>query len=245
MLRAEVLKLTTTRTAAALLLGAAAVAALTAFSTSGSAEPSSLSQPLHEQQGFLLASINLGLFALVLGARSFTDEFRHGTLAWTLLSVNQRGLVVASKAAVAAGAAAAMAFVSVITLVAVASGVTVGKGARLGLDDTDVMATAGLIAGAAAWAVVGVALGAIVRHQVAAIVGALIWILVIENLAAGFLGDASRYLPGQAAHGLANATAAGDLLSPVAAAGLMSTFASVAVAAAVATLTRRELELPA
>ena len=243
MIRAELLKLATTRAALGLLLGAIAVAGLSAFSTTASADPSSLSRPLHDQQVFLLASINFGLFALILGIRSFTDEFRHGTIAWTLLSVNQRARVVRAKAAVAAAAGASMALIALVALVAVAAAVAAGKGATLGVDDSDVAAIAGLVTGAAAWAAIGVAAGAIVRHQVAAVVGALIWVLVVENLAAGFLKGAGRYLPGQAAHGLANASVAGDLLSPRAALAVLGTFASIALAAAAAALVQREVAL--
>ncbi len=53
--------------------------------------------------------MNLSVFALLLGARSFTDEFRHGTVVWKVLATNERWKVVVDKAAVAAGCAGAMA----------------------------------------------------------------------------------------------------------------------------------------
>jgi ABC-2 type transport system permease protein len=57
----------------------------------------------------------------------------------------------------------------------------------------------------ALWAVVGLGVGSVVRSQVPAIVGGIVWVLVIENLGSGFLGDAGAYMPGQAAYGLARA----------------------------------------
>ena len=80
----------------------------------------------------------------------------------------------------------------------------------------------------ALWAAIGVALGAIVRHQVAAIAGAAVWLLVGENVGAALLGEAIRYLPGQAAHGLALAPHARALLPPAAAAAVLVTYAVVA-----------------
>lgn len=243
MVRAELTKITTTRSALGLVVGAVAVAALSAFSTSAAADARSLGRPLHDQQVFILASINLGLFAVILGIRSFTDEFRHGTIAWTLLAVEARWRVIAAKAAVSAAAAAAMVAIAQIAIVAVASAVAAGKGAALGLSASDAVPAAGLIVSGALWATLGVAVGALVRHQVAAVVGALIWVLVIENLAAGVLGDGGRILPGQAAHGLAQASAAGELLGPLVALAVMLGYAAALLMAATVTLNRRELTL--
>ena len=240
-MRAELTKVTTTRGALGLLIGAIAVAALSAFSTTASTNAASIEQPLHEQQVFVLASINLGLFAVILGIRSFTDEFRHGTIAWTLLAVEPRWRVSAAKAAVSAVAATLMVSVAVLAIVAIASAVAAGKGAALGVAARDAVPIAGVLVSGALWAVLGVAVGALVRHQVAALVGAVIWVLVIENLAAGFLGDIGRILPGQAALGLAQASAAGDLLAPTVALVLLLCYVAVFLVAATATLSRREL----
>ncbi|HVM07005.1 MAG TPA: hypothetical protein VM345_00960 [Acidimicrobiales bacterium] len=109
MLRAELRKWATTRGNLGLVVGAIAVAALGPFSTTTSAEPLALSKPLHTQTLFVLASVNIGLFALILGVRSFTDEFRHGTIAWTMLAIRDRRLIAAAKAAIAALVAGGMA----------------------------------------------------------------------------------------------------------------------------------------
>ena len=97
LLRAELVKLATTRTAIGLVAGGAAVAALGALSTIMSGQPAELDRPLQEQTFFLLASINLSLFAVVLGIRGFTDEFRHGLIVPTLLVTPSRVRVVAAR----------------------------------------------------------------------------------------------------------------------------------------------------
>ena len=47
----------------------------------------------------------------------------------------------------------------------------------------------------------GVTVGALSRHQVAAVVGRLVSVLVVENLPSGLLEGAARFLPSQAVHG--------------------------------------------
>lgn len=243
MLRAELRKLTTTRAALGLLVGAVVVTGLSAISTTASAAPTSLEEPLHTQQLFLLASINIGLFALILGVGSFTDEFRHGTIAWTLLSVRERWRVVVAKAVTSALTAALIALVAQALMVGVAGMLAAAKGAALGLSRADAGAVVGLAVGAAAWAALGVGVGALVRHQVAAVVGGLVWVLVVENLASGPLQEAGRFMPGQAAHGVANATAATDLLPVWTAALVLSGYVVVLGLLAVLTLSRREVAL--
>ncbi|HVM07006.1 MAG TPA: hypothetical protein VM345_00965 [Acidimicrobiales bacterium] len=117
------------------------------------------------------------------------------------------------------------------------------KGATLGLDASDAAAIVGLAAAASSWAAIGVMVGAVVRHQVPAVVGSIIWVLIVENLAAGFLGGAGRFLPGQAAHGLASASAASNLLPPHLAALVLAAYIGVLTPVAVLTLSRRELML--
>ena len=85
------------------------------------------------------------------------------------------------------------------------------------------------------------AVGAVVRYQVPAVVGALIWVLVVENLGAGLLGQAGSYLPGQAAHALASASQAGTLLAPAIGALVLGGYALLAMVAATVRMTRADV----
>jgi ABC-2 type transport system permease protein len=243
MLRSELRKLVTTRTAIALVIGATAVVALGAFSTSVSGDAAALEKPLHAQEMYLLSSINVGLFAMILGIRSFTDEFRHATMAWTILSVRDRWRIVTSKSAVSALVGAWIALLALVVMVAITAAVASSKGASLGLNSGDMAAAVGLLVAASAWAVIGTAIGALVRHQVAAIVGAVIWVFAVENLAAGFLGEAGKLLPGQAAHSVADAAAASDLLPTTVGVVVLLGYAVILAVIAAIDLTRRELVL--
>jgi ABC-2 type transport system permease protein len=241
LLRAELVKLATTRTGYGLLAGAVAVVGLATFSTISSMARQDLSGPLHTQPFFILASINIGLFAVLLGIRSVTDEFRHETIVTTVLATRSRAATLAAKSVVAVVAAVALAVITLAAMVAVALLVGSAKGGQLAVAGSDVSAMAGLVAGGAFWALIGVSVGALVRHQVAAIVGALLWVLVVENLGAGLLGDAGRYLPGQAAHALAQATEAGSLLAVPVAVVALGAYAAVLWASAATMLARRDV----
>lgn len=67
LIRGEIRKMVTTRTGFGIVIGAALVVALGTFSTLMSVEPGRLTGPIHDQMFYFLASINLGVFALILG----------------------------------------------------------------------------------------------------------------------------------------------------------------------------------
>ena len=100
------------------------------------------------------------------------------------------------------------------------------------------LAVAGLLAAAGLWAAIGVGVGALIRHQVAAVVSTLVWLLVAENLGASLLGSAGQYLPGQAAHGLAQIP---DLLEVPLAAAILTAYAATSLVAAHVAISRRDL----
>ena len=241
MLKAEWLKLRTTRAFYGLIAGAAGVAALGAFSTVASARVDSLSGPVHEQTFWVLASINIGLFALIVGIRAYTEEYRHRTIVHTLFADPNRRRSAVAKAVTSAGAAVILAGVAVAVMLAVALAMASAKGGNLNLAASDAGAIAGLLGAAALWAVLGVGVGALIRHQVAAIVGGLVWVLVIENLGAGFLGDGGSYLPGQAAHALARASEVGDLLAVPLATTVLAGYGLILWSAGLAATRRRDV----
>lgn len=104
---ANSVKMLTTRTPLGIMVGAIVVVALGTASTIMSMEPGRLTGPIHDQMFYFLASISLGVFALILGVRGFTDEFRHGTMVSTFLIHTSRRRVVIAKTLVSALVAAA------------------------------------------------------------------------------------------------------------------------------------------
>lgn len=239
--RAELLKLFTTRAIYGMLAGVVAVVLLTTASTVMSADASALAGPVRAQVAYLLVSINVGLFSLILGMRTMSDDVRHGAIVQAFLADPRRRRTVLAKAVVGALAAAGLAAIAWGLLVAVALPLADVKGGSLALTAGDAGAAAGFLAANALWAVVGVGVAAVVPHQVPAIVGGVVWVLVIENLGSGFLGEAGRYLPGQAAYA-AGLALDGDAALPAATAALvLAAYAAVALLAGVGAVRRRDI----
>ena len=93
----EFRKLTTTRSIYAMLAGLMAVVAIGTVAIVTDGHPADLLGPL-QQQPFLHVSLTIApLFGLLLGLRSFTDEFRFGSIVPTLLASPVRRRVLGAK----------------------------------------------------------------------------------------------------------------------------------------------------
>jgi ABC-2 type transport system permease protein len=171
------------------------------------------------------------LFAALLGALSVTAEIRHGTIRPTFLVTPRRGRVVWAKvtACVLTGAGLGL----VAGAVAAAAGLLAlgARGIDLRLDgDDEVLLVAGSVAAAALWAAIGVGVGALVRHQVPAVVGICAWLLFVEGLLVGDLvglGDVFKFLPGSAAAAISGQEP-GTLLAPAVGLALLAVYAAAA-----------------
>ncbi|WP_084124133.1 ABC transporter permease [Demequina sp. NBRC 110054] len=198
--------------------------------------------------------VSLGYaFPLAFGALMMTSEFRHRTLATTLLAQPSRSRLVLGKLSAALPFAVLYGVVSALASVGVGAVAFSMSDQPVMLDDPDVLRSIGLsVVAMAAWMLVGVGFGSAVTNQVAAIVIVLGWTQLVEpilRLALGFvepLAPVARFLPGAAGEALAGSSfysAAGmsDLLP--AWGGLLVLLGYGAVAAGVGWLTslRRDL----
>ena len=171
------------------------------------------------------------LFAALLGALAVTAEVRHGTIRPTFLVTPRRGRVVWAK--VSASVLAGAGFGLVAGAVAAAAGAAAlgARGIDLRLDGGDyVLLATGSAAAAALWAVIGVGVGALVRHQVPTVVGICAWLLFVEGLLAGDLvglGEVWRFLPGAAAAAISGQEP-GTLLAPAVGLALLAAYAAAA-----------------
>lgn len=195
LLQSELLKLRTTRTAVVLALG---LLAITAAGTVGVLLLSDESS-LDLQDGLPSTAAFATLFALLFGILVMTGEFRHGTATPTFLASPRRERVLVAKvlAATLGGLALALAASALVYLVALPWLVVQGDAIRL-LGSGPLGTVAAIVAGAAIWGALGVGLGAIVRSQVGAMIGGLVWLLIVENIVGGLLPGAAPYLPGRA-----------------------------------------------
>lgn len=217
LVRSELLKIRTTRGWWAYLIVIVLLTGIAVAGEVGSAE--SAQRSTDDFQLGLVDTVGVAvLLAIILGITIITTEFRHGTVTPTFLATPHRERVIAAKAIAGVIIAIGFAILSLLVIFAVALPWFAIVGAEWNLDGGELATrVAEQVCSAVLWALMGVAIGAIVQSQVAALVGTLIWIFVGETLLVGLLGlldlDAARgYLPFQALDG-ADGSGGGDLLS--------------------------------
>jgi ABC-2 type transport system permease protein len=193
LVHAELLKLLTApRTAVGLLLAMLGLAALGSGSTASSTDEEPFAIEASVSDILDVASLAV-IFSLILGILVVTWEYRHGTITSTFLATPRRERVVVTKLVVGAIAGALLAVLSVVVSLAVAS-----FWIDVELERGHWELIGRIVLGTAAWAVVGVGVGALIQSQVGAIVSALVWFLVAEPLLGLPLDEVADYLPGAA-----------------------------------------------
>jgi ABC-2 type transport system permease protein len=196
-------KIRTTRTAWGLLGGLVGLIMLGSIGTLTHSSSSDLARSLTSLDVLGVPMFSLTIFALVLGLRSFTDEFRHGSIVPTLLADPNRRRVLAGKLVVMVGMGIVFAVAAGATGIAITLAYLSIKGLAVHVTPGAIAAwSAELVAIGALWAALGVGVGLAVKHQVAAIVGSLVWIMVGEQLLGALVPKFAKYLPGTAAEAI-------------------------------------------
>ena len=190
LVRAELLKLRTTRTFW-WLGGSALGLVLLLVSLTLAIDDSLSSRP--DAESLLSTAGIAGLLTLVLGVVAGAGEYRHGTIASTLLVTPQRlravtGSIVACFLGGLAIGLAAAGFTAVVALpwLAARDAVMPSTGTTLGI-------FLGGAAYAALAAALGAALGALLRNQVAAVVIVLLLIFVVDPAVAALFEDVGQF----------------------------------------------------
>ena len=160
----------------------------------------------------LAASVGY-VIPLIMGTLIVTTEFRHKTLTATFLATPRRGTVLWAK--IVAGIVVGVGFgiVGALSSVGPAAGfLTVfGIDTDLGAGSTWAL-IARVVLALTIWVVVGIGVGTLVRNQVAAVVGVLVFTQFLEPIArtAGAfvegLDTVTNYLPGAASDALVGAS---------------------------------------
>jgi ABC-2 type transport system permease protein len=237
----EFRKLTTTRSIYAMLAGLIVIVGLGVVATTTDAEPGSLLAPL-EHQVFLNVSLTIApLFGLLLGLRSFTDEFRYGSIVPTLLASPVRRRVLGAKLVATAGGGVALLLAALVISLAVGVPILVIKGIDVTWSTGALAMIVGrLVVATVMWTAIGVGLGLAVKHQVAAIAGALVWLLAAEGIFSGLVPDVAKYFPGAAGFAVVGINPA-ELLAPNLGAVLLGGYALLAIATGAVLMQRRDM----
>jgi hypothetical protein len=122
----------------------------------------------------------------------------------------------------------------------VGTAVLSGRAVTIRLDGGDyALLLAGGAAAAGLWAVIGLGVGAMVRNQVASIVGIFVWVQIVENLLVDSVPAVSRFMPGALAQAITGQPT-GTLHSPAISALLLALYAAAAVAVGSLATARRD-----
>lgn len=194
-LRAELLKIRSTRTSIGLLVGLIALALLFTVLTC-TLSPSAQLVTEQEQVSLLSFGSVAGVFAALAGIMLFTSEYRFGTIRPTSLFNPNRNRLFLAK--ITAGVLSGVVFGVIGEGLVFSIGMVILKirGVSILLSGANVTELIiGAIVGTALWGAIGVALGAVLPNQVGAVISLLAWGFVVENLVFGFLPKIGRFLP--------------------------------------------------
>lgn len=239
-IRSEIRKITTTRTVWGLLAGLVALIGLGTIGALANAPTVELSRPLTSQDLLHIPLVALTIFSLVLGIRSFTDEFRHGSIVPTLLADPVRRRVLGAKLIVMAAMGLLFAVVAGGVSLAI---VVIGLSIKQIAISTSAGAMASWVASVGVtgvlWAMLGVGLGLAIKHQVASIVGALVWITIGEGLLSALVPKLAKYLPASAGRAIHASDPA--LLGHIAGGFVLAAWMLVAIVSGAVLMQRRDV----
>ena len=235
LIRGEIIKATTTRT----ILAYAAMAVVLAVGqvlVTILATSSDLTALADKKE----ALAGLPLLLLLLGIVGAAGEHRHRTVAPAVLVTGRDGgfMLLARAGAYAITGVAVAALATVITLAVGLPLLAAESGTGLAAADVALVAGGSLLA-AALSAMFGVAVGALVRNQVAAVTGTLVVMFVALPLVQALSGTALDLTPFGAAQGVAGSTLA--TLSWVEAGVVLVGWTLLALIAAVVGERRRDI----
>ncbi|GIG67228.1 ABC transporter permease [Phytomonospora endophytica] len=261
MIRSELRRLLATRLSWAIVLAPAAIG-LGLVGLMALTGPENFQPPmpgLDTADGVRLLLGVLGLSAFVpaaIGTLAMTAEYRHRTIDATFLHSPRRGRVLGAKLVVHAGAGVVYGLILAVTSAVSLYGAAAVRGTELGLPPGEVLGVlAGIGAAMAVYLVIGVGVGAVLHHQIAALAVVVGYLYAGETALLMIPGVNGAYplLPGGATSALTRFTYISDslseqlgttavsLLSPLLGAVVLLGYAALAAGAAMLAPMRRDV----
>jgi ABC-2 type transport system permease protein len=239
-LKAELLKVRSTRTTLGLFAGVIALTLLIVLLTGLLNHPDNLASK-HDQRGLFAPGAVALIFSGLAGVLLVTSEYRYGTIRPTFLFTPRRGRVVSAK--LTAGLLAGLVFgaVSLGLAVGIGSLILSARGIPSALSGGDfALIVFGGLAGIALRGAFGVGLGAILRNQVGAVIALLAWDFVVNSLLFGLAPSVGRFMPTPAADALMGLKTT-HLLAPAAGGAVLLAWTAVLALAGLALTLRRDV----
>jgi len=228
LIAAEWLKLRTTRLLVAALPAAVALSMAAVAGMVFASHGPDLETVEGVRRVFSVAGAG-AIVLLVVGILVAAGEHRYGTASDTYLTTPQRSRVLIAKVTTAASLGTAVGIVTAAACVAAAAVAYRGESATLPLTDPDVwLILPSTAVYSALFAVLGVAVGALVRNQVAAVAGALAWLAIVDHTLVNLAPAIGRWLPVGAGQAIVR-TPLNGLLPPGAGIAVLTSYALVFV----------------
>ena len=194
-LLAELRKMRSTRTNLALLAGMVALILLTVL-LNGFITTKPQLAGRENQYAVLSAGTSAALFAALIGVMAITSEFRHGTIRPTFVVTPQRSRVLGAKVLASLLMGVLFGLAAIGLSFGLGYGILAARDISLTLDTNHIVwLFVGTPLMTAAWAALGVGLGAVLRNQVFAVIGLIVWAMVVDNLIRGLVPSIGGYTP--------------------------------------------------
>lgn len=241
LLRAELIKLRTTRTFVVLTAATLAISLLVVVLTTTIQD-----EWTEDDARDLFTSDFTGLFILLLGVMGMAGEWRHRTITSTVLAAPRRLRLLGAKTISYAVAGITISLIVTVTIMAIGTLILSARDLpTAGLGDLADVLWRNLVV-AAYLGAFGVCIGGLIRNQIVAIVGLLLLMFAIEPAVIGLAPEVGKFGPTLAAPngfiGLEDVFGEGDeQLTPAVALLVMIGWVGLAFTAAAARLERRDL----
>ena len=194
-MRSELVKLRSTRTNLGLLFGMVGLVLLIVIVTGAAVTPTELAKDEHQRALFGLGLAG-GFIASLIGVMSITSEFRHGTIRPTFVFTPRRGRVVSAKVFSSFILGVIFGLITEAVAFAVGLAILAIRGVDVVVPTHELLVVAfGSIACAALMAALGVGVGAVARNQVLAVIGVVVWFMVVENVMVGVWPQVGKFFP--------------------------------------------------
>jgi ABC-2 type transport system permease protein len=205
--RAEILKIRSTRTTIGLVLGMLVLVVAITLLSGLLQHASDLENNTENQRQLLGIGGIAGVFSALAGLLLLTSEYRFGTIRPTYLVAPSWPRILGAKII------ASLVVGGVFGIVGMGISYGIGylclseRNIPFALDHGDeAWLLLGTIAGTAIWGAIGVGLGSIVRNQIGAVIGLLAWSFVVENILFGLVPSVGRFTIVQASNAFQGST---------------------------------------